>query len=124
MQIGGDGVDIGGLVVLGLLVNLTAGFWAAGLAMRIRTIQAMPLMQIPVFLILFMAPVFVPLDLLQGWIAAVAPVNPVTRLLETARGMIAGDPHLVLAAFAIALGLAAAFSLWAIRGMRSAERAA
>jgi ABC-2 type transport system permease protein len=124
MQVGGSGVDIGGLIVLGLLVNLAAGFWAAGLAMRIRTIQAMPLMQIPVFLILFMAPVFVPLDLLQGWISAVAPVNPLTRLLETARSLIAGEPHLVLAAFAIGIGLAAAFSLWAIRGMRSAERAA
>ena len=124
MQVGGDGVDIAGLILLGLLVNLDAGFWAAGLAMRIRTIQAMQLMQIPVFLILFMAPVFVPLDLLKGWISAVAPINPLTRVLETGRGLIAGEPHLVVAAFAIGVGLGAAFAVWAARGMRSAERAA
>jgi ABC-2 type transport system permease protein len=123
MQIGGDGVDIAGLVVLALLVNLSAGLFAAGVAMRLRTIQAGPLMQIPVFLILFTAPVFVPLGLLKGWISSVAPLNPVTRLLETGRGFIAGEPTVVLGAFVLALGLAALFAVWAIRGMRSAERA-
>jgi ABC-2 type transport system permease protein len=123
MQIGGDGVDLAGLIVLALLVNLSAGLFAAGVAMRLRTIQAGPLMQIPVFLILFTAPVFVPLGLLKGWISSVAPLNPVTRLLETGRGFIAGEPTVVLGAFALALGLAAVFCVWAIRGMRSAERA-
>jgi ABC-2 type transport system permease protein len=124
MQVGGDGVDLGGLVLLALLVNLSAGLFAAGIAMRLRTIQAGPLMQIPVFLILFTAPVFVPLGLLKGWISAVAPLNPVTRLLETGRGFIAGEPTVVLGAFVLALGLAALFCFWAIRGMRSAERSA
>jgi ABC-2 type transport system permease protein len=124
MQVGGDGVDLGGLLILALLVNLSAGLFAAGVAMRLRTIQAGPLMQIPVFLILFTAPVFVPLSLLKGWISTVAPLNPVTRLLETGRGFIAGEPTVVLGAFALALGLAAVFCVWAVRGMRSAERSA
>lgn len=124
MQVDGDGVDLGGLLVLALLVNLAAGLFAAGVAMRLRTIQAGPLMQIPVFLILFTAPVFVPLGLLKGWISAVAPLNPITRLLETGRGFISGEPTVVLGAFALGLGLAALFCLWAIRGMRSAERSA
>ncbi len=124
MQVGGDGVDLGGLVILALLVNISAGLFAAGIAMRLRTIQAGPLMQIPVFLILFTAPVFVPLGLLKGWISTVAPLNPITRLLETGRGFIAGDPTVVLGAFALALGLAAVFCVWAVRGMRSAERSA
>ena len=72
MQIGGDGVDLFGLVVLALLVNLTAAMWAAGVALRLRTIQAGPIMQMPVFIILFLAPVYVPLDLLSGWVEAVA----------------------------------------------------
>ncbi len=124
MQVGGDGVDLGGLVILALLVNISAGLFAAGVAMRLRTIQAGPLMQIPVFLILFTAPVFVPLSLLKGWISTVAPLNPITRLLETGRGFISGEPTVVLGAFALALGLAAVFCVWAIRGMRSAERSA
>ena len=62
MQIGGNGVDLFGLIVLALLVNLIASMWAAGIALRFRTIQAGPLMQMPVFIILFLAPVYVPLD--------------------------------------------------------------
>ena len=34
--------------------------------MRLRTMQAGPLMQMPVFLVLFLAPVYVPLALLGG----------------------------------------------------------
>ena len=44
--------------------------------MRFRTIQAAPLMQMPVFLVLFFAPVYVPLELLEGWIESVAALNP------------------------------------------------
>ena len=74
-----------------MLVNLAATLWAAGVAMRVRSIQGGPLMQFPVFLILFLAPVYVPLALLSGWIHAVASVNPVTALLEAGRGFISGD---------------------------------
>ena len=79
MQIGGDGVDVFGLILLALLVNLTTAMWAAGVAMRLRTIQAGPVMQMPVFIILFLAPVYVPLSLLSGWIHGVAQVQPVHR---------------------------------------------
>ncbi len=92
MEVGGSGVDIFGLYALAVLVNLAATMWAAGVAMRVRSIQGGPLMQFPVFLILFLAPVYVPLSLLSGWIHAVASVNPVTALLEAGRGFISGDP--------------------------------
>ena len=70
--------------------------------MRFRTIQAAPLMQMPVFLILFFAPVYVPLELLEGWIHGVAALNPVTYILETGRGFVAGDAPHIAGAFAIA----------------------
>ena len=88
-----------------MLVNIAATLWAAGVAMRVRSIQGGPLMQLPVFLILFLAPVYVPLDLLSGWIHAVASVNPVTALLEAGRGFISGDPTVVALAFAVAIVL-------------------
>jgi ABC-2 type transport system permease protein len=91
--------------------------------MRFRTMQAGPLMQLPVFLILFFAPVYVPLSLLRGWLHAVAVVNPITRLLEAGRGLLDGHPTEVALAFAAAFGLVAFFSLWAVRGLRSAEAA-
>jgi ABC-2 type transport system permease protein len=123
MNIGGGAIDLVGLYVLAALVNFCGFFWAGGIAMRFRTIQAGPLMQMPVFLILFFAPVYVPLDLLEGWIHNVATVNPVTYLLETGRGFVSGDPPHIAGAFAIAIGLGLLFWLWAFRGLRSAEAA-
>jgi ABC-2 type transport system permease protein len=123
MNVGGDGIDLLGLYTLALFVNIAAVLWAAGVAMRLRTMQAGPVMQMPVFLVLFFAPVYVPLSLLQGWIHGLATVNPLTRVLEAGRGFLAGSPTEVGVAFAVALGLAALFSLWALRGLRSAEAA-
>ena len=124
MQVGGGGVGLVGLFGLALIVNVAASLWAVGVAMRIRSIQGGPLMQIPVFLLLFMAPVYVPLPLLSGWIHAVASVNPVTALLEAGRGFISGEPTTVLVAFGAAVGLALVFALWARGGLRRAEAAA
>jgi len=123
MQVGGNGVDLFGLYALALLLNVAAIFWAAGVAMRLRTMQAGPVMQMPAFLVLFFAPVYVPLSLLHGWIHALATVNPVTRVLEAGRSFLAGSPTEVGVAFAVVFALVAAFSLWALRGLRSAERA-
>ena len=123
MQVGGGAVDLVGLYGLALLVNFCGFFWASGIAMRFRTIQAAPLMQLPVFLVLFFAPVYVPLSLLDGWIEAVASVNPTTYLLETGRGFVAGDASHVVGAFALAIGMGVAFWWWAFLGLRRAEAA-
>jgi ABC-2 type transport system permease protein len=123
MKVGGGGVDLPALYLLAALVNLAAGLWACGVAMRLRTMQAFPVMQMPVFLALFFAPVYVPLHLLTGWIHSVAYVNPLTRVLEAGRSFIAGSPSEVGVAFGVAAGLAALFALWAFRGLRSAEAA-
>jgi ABC-2 type transport system permease protein len=85
--------------------------------------QAGPIMQMPVFLVLFFAPVYVPLTLLQGWIHGVATVNPMTRVIEAGRGFVAGTPTEVFAAFAAAAALGLLFSIWAFRGLRKAEAA-
>ncbi len=90
MKITGDGVDIVGLYGLAALLVLVGYGWAGGVAFRFRTIQAGPLMQTPVFLILFLAPVYVPLELLKGWIHDVASVNPATAFLDAGRGLISG----------------------------------
>jgi ABC-2 type transport system permease protein len=91
--------------------------------MRFRSVQAGPLMQTPVFLLLFLSPVYVPLSLLRGWIHGVARVNPLTFLLEAGRGFIDGQPTQRLAAFSIAAGLLLVFAVWARTGLARAERA-
>jgi ABC-2 type transport system permease protein len=124
MEVGGGGLDLLGLLTLALLVNAAATFFGSGVAMRLRSMQAGPAMQVPVFLALFLAPVWLPYDLLTGWVHAAATVNPVTRFLETGRSLLAGDPSRVALAFALAALLVLAGALWARGGLRSAERAA
>lgn len=123
MRITGDGVDLFGLYALATLLVLVGYGWAAGVAFRFRSIQAGPLMQTPVFLILFLAPVYVPLGLLRGWIHAVATVNPATAFLEAGRGLISGVHNHTWLAFVCAAGLILAFAIWTLTGLRSAERA-
>jgi ABC-2 type transport system permease protein len=123
MDVAGNGVDLAGLIILALIVNVAAFLFAAGLMTRMRTLQAAPAMQLPVFFILMTAPVYVTRDLLQGWIETVAQVNPVTAILEAGRSLMAGDPFHILLAFAAAGGLALVLLLWARGGLRRAEAA-
>jgi ABC-2 type transport system permease protein len=123
VRVHGGAVDLFGLYTLALIVNVAALLWSAGVAMRLRTMQAGPAMQLPVFLALFFAPVYVPIGLLAGWIQAIATVNPATAFLEGGRSLLAGDPEHVALAFSLALALVLAFAAWAFRGLRSAERA-
>ena len=123
MQVGGDGIDLFGLYALGLIFNQVGLLWACGVAMRFRSVQAGPLMQTPVFMALFLAPVYVPLNLLRGWIHAVAKVNPLTYIVEAARGFIEGQPTEVGMAFGLAVALLAVFAVWARTGLANAERA-
>jgi len=123
MQVSGNGVDLFGLVVLALLVNLIASMWAAGIALRFRTIQAGPLMQMPVFIILFLAPVYVPLTLLSGWVEGVARINPFTALVEGGRDLISGQVFDVWLMYSIAVALLLVFTAWGVRGLRRAEAA-
>jgi ABC-2 type transport system permease protein len=123
MHIGGNGVDLFGLYGLAMIFNVVGLLWACGVAMRFRSVQAGPLMQTPVFLILFLAPVYVPLALLHGWIHAVARLNPLTFLLEAGRSLLDGHPEEVLTAFGIATALIAVFAVWARTGLARAERA-
>jgi len=123
MDVGGGAVNLVGLYTLALLVNVSGLLWSAGIAFRFRSIQAGPLMQMPVFLTLFFAPVYVPLELLSGWIESVAAVNPLTYVLEAGRSLLSGEPTEVAVAYAVALAMIAAFAVWGVRGLRRAEAA-
>jgi ABC-2 type transport system permease protein len=78
-------------------------------------------MQTPVFLILFLAPVYVPLELLKGWIHSVASLNPATAFLDAGRGLISGAQDHTALAFACAVALILLFGLWTLTGLHNAE---
>jgi ABC-2 type transport system permease protein len=122
MEIDGNAAQLVGLVLLALLANVAACLWGTGLALRFQTLQAGPIMQIPVFLLLFMAPVYVPLHLITGWVNTAASYNPVTALVEAGRGFISGQPDVVGLAYLAGGALVALGIVWALTGLRRAER--
>jgi ABC-2 type transport system permease protein len=124
LNLDGGPVDLLGLYTLALLLNAAAMLFGTGVAMRLRTMQAGPAMQVPMFLLLFIAPVWVPYDLLTGWVKGAAGFNPITLILESIRGFLEADPVKVLPAFGAALLLVTLTVLWARGGLRSAERVA
>jgi ABC-2 type transport system permease protein len=122
-KVSGSGVDLLGIVVIALALNFAALLFAAGLAMRFRTLQAAPLIQLPAFLLIMTAPVYVPRDLIEGWVHTVANWNPMTAMLEAGRNLIIGAPADTLLALGVVAGLIAVMLNWARTGLRRAEAA-
>ncbi|MGH2956350.1 MAG: ABC transporter permease [Solirubrobacterales bacterium] len=123
MDILGGPLDLVALYGLAAIVNVAGALFSAGIALRFRSLQATPLMMVPTFLFLFLAPVYVPRNLLAGWVGAVSDYDPATHIMETGRELLAGQQADFLAALAIGLGLAALLAAFAIRGLRKAEAA-
>jgi len=119
-----SGLDILSLLLIAVLLNGAAILFATGMAMRLRTLQGAPLIQLPAFLLIMTAPVYVPRELIEGWVSTVADFNPMTAMMEAGRELAIGAPADLLLAFGVVGGLIAAMATWAITGLRRAERAA
>ena len=122
-DITGSGVDVLGILTLALMLNFAALLFAAGMAMRFRTLQAAPLIQLPAFLLIMTAPVYVPRPLIVGWVSSAADWNPMTALLEAGRNLVIGAPADFLLAAGVVAGLIAVMINWARTGLRRAEAA-
>jgi ABC-2 type transport system permease protein len=85
------GIDFPGVPALVLTVVLVMGlataiaFYAVIVALRFRTQQAAPLMQMGGFIAVLFSTAYAPKDLLAGWLAFVATINPVTLILQGVR---------------------------------------
>jgi ABC-type multidrug transport system permease subunit len=98
-----------------------AGGWAVGLALRIKSMKAAAIMQVGIFISIFLSTAQVPLTVMTGWLHTVARVNPTTNILALAREGFIGHvtwaqtwPGLIALAGGIAL-----LGTFAIRGLRS-----
>jgi ABC-2 type transport system permease protein len=117
-------VGVLAFIAAALGAALIAAGWAIGLALRLRSMKAAPLMQVGLFATVFLSTAQVPLGLMSGWLKSVARVNPTTYILQMARqGFIGpvtwGDtwPGLV----ALAIGVTGLIT-FAVRGLRSFDR--
>lgn len=84
-------VGIGVLALAGIGLAIAASAWATTLALRFKTLQAAPLMQMGVFLSIFLSTAQMPLELLTGWLADIARYNPITDVLAMARQGFLGE---------------------------------
>ena len=109
------------LVVASCGVAAMAALWGQGVMYRTRKQSAGGLVQIGLFVVMFLSVGMVPLDLQEGWVPKVARFNPLTPILTLARSgfVYGGDwshiwPGLVSIAVCLAL-----LTWWALRGMRT-----
>jgi ABC-2 type transport system permease protein len=110
-----------GLYGVGYLVSMFVTLFAAGAFIRTKSVNAAPGFQTPVFLVLFLAPVYLPLHLLTGWIHTIASINPATALVQAGRGFISGVPNHPGLAYTVCAGALALAAVWAVRSLRRAE---
>jgi ABC-2 type transport system permease protein len=113
----------GGLVLALFCVMATgtiAACWGVTLALRYRTQSAAPLMQAGMFILVLFTTAYAPIELLQGWLADIARINPLTQVVDAARQGFVGDPITwagTWPALAALAGLLAVLTFFALRGM-------
>ena len=122
--IGGVGLPsaagVGVVYLIAMLFSCATACWSMGVALRTRSIQSAPLMQVVVFLAVFTSVAYVPRELLSGWLRTVADVNPVTHLLEASRQAelaVVTWPTLWPGLLAAA-GLLVVLAVWTLSGLR------
>jgi ABC-2 type transport system permease protein len=84
---------------LGLLTLYAAGLglatvatgWGLGLAFRFRDMRAAAVMQLGLFLTIFLSSAQTPLSVMSGWLHGVARLNPITNILRLGRQGFLGD---------------------------------
>jgi ABC-2 type transport system permease protein len=126
-SIGVDFPGIDGLLLALFCVMATgtvAACWGVSLALHYKTQSAAPLMQAGMFILVLTTTAYAPLELLQGWLADVARINPLTQVVDAMRQGFVDDsitwagtwPGLVALA-----GMLAVLAAFALRGMNRAS---
>ncbi|MGH2840060.1 MAG: ABC transporter permease [Solirubrobacteraceae bacterium] len=120
------GVDVPNALGLALALVLVMGLAATMacysilVALRFRTQQAAPLMQVGSFVAVLFTTAYAPRELLSDWLRTIADLNPVTHVLEGARQGFVGDVTWADSwpAFLSLTGLIVVLGALAVRGMR------
>jgi ABC-type multidrug transport system permease subunit len=115
------GVD-GLLIALTLMMGISAAVacYAVTLALKFRTQQAAPLMQMGSFIAVLFTTSYAPKELLQRWLEVVATVNPVTEVLRASRQGFVGDVTFAdtWPGFVAVAGMLLVLGAFAVRGLR------
>lgn len=120
------GVDPPGVLAMVVAIPLVMGFacvmacWGVIIALRFRTQQAAPLMQMGNFIAVLFSTAYAPKPLLAGWLETVATLNPVTLVLEGVRQGFVGEVTWAdtWPAYLALVAMLVVFGGLAVRGMR------
>lgn len=103
---------------------LIAGLWGLGVVYRAKNQKSSALIQVGIFVTMFLSVGQTPIELQEGWLPHVARLNPLTYIIDMARAGFIGQvtwaevwPGLV----AIVGGLVV-FGVWALTGFRRLVR--
>ena len=132
--IGGVAVPggIAGILVLYLSaigIGVIGALWGLGLVYRAQSTRVGPLIQVGIFLAIFLSTAQVPIAAMSGWLPDVARINPMTNVLRLARAGFVPDRLDPPAGFDVGwsemwpglaslAGATVLLGLFALRGMR------
>jgi ABC-2 type transport system permease protein len=132
--IGGVAVPGGVLGLVALYVSslgiaVVAALWGLGLVYRVQSTNVGPVIQVGIFVTIFLSTAQVPISAMTGWLPDVARVNPMTNVLRMARAGFVPDQLNPPAGFGVSwaevwpglvalAGGIAVLMVFALRGMR------
>ena len=116
----GNPAGLATLMLAGLGMATIGAGWGLGLAYRFKDMRAAAIMQLTLFLGLFLTDAQTPLEVMDGWLRPVTEWNPLTRVLGVARQGFVGGPDWSttltgIAAMAVLSVLTALFAFTGIR---------
>ncbi len=109
------GSPVDAVLAIGLVIGFAYAIaWlSANIGLRAKSAQAAQgAIFIPIFPLTFASSAFVPVQTMPSWLRPIAQANPVTVVVNAARGLVEGnpDPHTVIAAAAWIAGIIVVFA--------------
>jgi len=107
------------LLLAGAGAAVIGSLWGLGVVYRLRTQRSAALVQVGIFVTMFLSIGQAPLTIMQGWLHRVASINPMTQLLDLAREGFLGDISWgeTWPGVTVIVVLGALFGAWAYRGL-------
>jgi ABC-2 type transport system permease protein len=85
VAIPGGALGIVTLYISALGIAVVTALWALGLVYRVQSTNVGPLIQVGIFMAIFLSTAQVPIEAMSGWLPGVARINPMTNVLRLAR---------------------------------------
>ncbi|MFE9687334.1 ABC transporter permease [Streptomyces sp. NPDC006285] len=105
-----------GAIGLVVLLSFAAGWLTVALGLAAKSVESAGMATVPLIMLPFLSSAFVPADTMGAGVRQFAEYQPFTPIIETLRGLLAGNPSGgdALAALAWCVGFAVLGYVWAV----------